>query len=105
MTTSELLGVAATVAGILMAVSPVLQVRRMLHTGSSRDYSLLYPTMLCVGFVLWLAYGWSLGNLPMIISNLFSLGFMLITIGVAIALRRGPGKPRDAAGEVAPPGA
>jgi uncharacterized protein with PQ loop repeat len=103
-----MLGVAAGMAGILMAISPVLQIRRMLSTGSSRDFSLLYPTLLCVGFILWLAYGWALGNPPMIVSNAFSLTFMLITIGVAIALRRGPGK-AGRAGEVAtepvpPPG-
>ena len=90
MTTTELLGVAATLAGILMAVSPALQIRRMRKTGSSRDYSLLYASLLCVGFVLWLAYGWALGNPALIVSNLASLSFMILTIGVALTLRRGP---------------
>jgi hypothetical protein len=41
-----------------------------------------------VGFVLWLAYGVALWNLPMMISNTASLTFMLITIGVALYFRR-----------------
>ena len=88
MTTTDALGTAALIAGILMALSPTLQVRRMLQTHSSRDYSLGYPTLLCVGFVFWLAYGLALVNWPMILSNIASLAFMLSTIGVALYFRR-----------------
>jgi MtN3 and saliva related transmembrane protein len=88
MTTTETLGIAALVAGILMALSPTLQVRRMLQTRSSRDYSLGYPSLLCAGFVFWLAYGISLVNWPMILSNIASLAFMLSTIVVALYFRR-----------------
>ena len=84
MTLSDALGTAALAAGLLMAVSPALQVRRMLPTRSSRDYSLGYPALLAVGFVLWLAYGISIWNPPMMISNVASLTFMLLTIGVAL---------------------
>ena len=107
MTTTELLGVMATLAGILMAVSPVLQIRRMRKTGSSRDFSLLYATMLCIGFVLWLAYGWALGNPALLVSNLASLSFMILTIGVALTLRRArrPDATETAPIENAPPNA
>ena len=88
MNATDLLGTAALIAGLLMAVSPALQVRRMMQTRSSRDFSIGYPTLLSVGFVLWLAYGIALGNLPMMISNTASLTFMLITIGVALYFRR-----------------
>jgi MtN3 and saliva related transmembrane protein len=88
-TTTDVLGTAALIAGVLMALSPTLQVRRMLQTHSSRDYSLGYPALLCVGFVFWLAYGLSLVNWPMILSNLASLAFMISTIGVALYFRRG----------------
>ncbi len=88
MTTTDALGTAALIAGILMALSPTLQVRRMLQTGSSRDYSLGYPSLLCIGFLFWLAYGLSLVNWPMILSNIASLAFMLSTIGVALYFRR-----------------
>jgi MtN3 and saliva related transmembrane protein len=86
--TTDVLGTAALIAGLLMAVSPALQVRRMMQTRSSRDFSIGYPTLLSIGFVLWLAYGIALWNLPMMISNSASLTFMLITIGVALYFRR-----------------
>jgi MtN3 and saliva related transmembrane protein len=88
MTASDVLGTAALVAGLLMAISPALQIRRMLQTRSSRDYSLGYPALLSVGFVLWLAYGISIWNPPMMISNVASLSFMLLTISVALRFRR-----------------
>lgn len=94
MTTPEILAVAATTAGILMAMAPILQIRRMLHTRSSRDVSLLYLSMLEAGFVLWLAYGWSIGNMALILSNLASFSFMTVTILFAIRFRRGKGAER-----------
>jgi len=87
MTIPDALGTAALFAGLLMAVSPALQVRRMLQTRSSRDFSIGYPVLLSVGFVLWLAYGISIENPPMMISNTASLVFMSLTIAVALRLR------------------
>lgn len=89
MTTLELLATVATIAGVLMAISPVLQVRRMFRTRSSNDVSLLYLSMLCVGFIAWLAYGLALANPAMIISNTASLVFMSATILIALSFRRG----------------
>lgn len=100
MTTPEILAIAATIAGVLMAAAPFLQIRRMLHTRSSRDVSLLYLSLLEVGFVLWLAYGWAIGNPAMIISNIASLGFMTVTIGAALVFRRGKGRDAQAADRV-----
>jgi MtN3 and saliva related transmembrane protein len=91
MTTTDFLGTVALLAGLLMAASPLLQVRRMLQTRSSRDYSLGYPTLLAAGFVAWLAYGISLGNIPLMLSNTVSLAFMVTTIGVALRFRRRTG--------------
>ncbi len=100
MNTVGILAVTATVAGLLMAVSPILQVRRMFRTRSSNDVSLLYLSMLCSGFIAWLAYGWALGNAAMIIANTASLVFMLFTISVALRFRRAGAK-RAAAGAAA----
>ncbi len=88
MTVTDALAVGATMAGLVMAVAPTLQIRRMLRTGSSRDVSLGYLSLLCVGFVLWFAYGVALGNAAMMISNTASLTFMSLTIAVALAVRR-----------------
>ncbi len=94
MTTPDILAVIATLAGVLMALSPTLQIRRMFHTRSSRDVSLLYLSMLDLGFVAWIAYGWAIGNPALILSNSASLTFMTVTILVALRFRRGGGADR-----------
>lgn len=100
MDTLTVLATLATIAGVLMAASPILQIRRMRRTRSSNDVSMLYLTMLAGGFIVWLAYGIGLQNWAMMISNTASLVFMVITILVALAYRRGGAK-RAAAGEAA----
>ncbi len=107
MTTPDLLAVIATLAGILMALAPTLQIRRMFHTRSSRDVSLLYLSLLDLGFVAWISYGWAIGNPALVLSNAASLTFMTVTILVAIRFRRGKGsdRPRTApVAETADPG-
>ena len=84
-----------------MALAPSLQIRRMLQTRSSRDVSLGYLALLGAGFVIWLAYGLSIGNWPLIMSNVASLTFMTITILVALSFRRR----RVGAGSPSPSGA
>lgn len=88
MPVADVLAVAATAWGLVMAVSPMLQIRRMRQTRSSRDVSLPYLSVLCVGFVLWISYGASIGNAALVISNTASLSVMLVTIGYAYRLRR-----------------
>jgi MtN3 and saliva related transmembrane protein len=87
-TTPEILAVVATLAGFAMALSPTLQIRRMRRTRSSRDVSLLYLSMLDLGFVAWISYGWSIGNWALILSNTASLTIMTATILVALRFRR-----------------
>jgi MtN3 and saliva related transmembrane protein len=88
-TTSDLLAVGATMAGLAMALSPVLQIRRMRRTRSSNDVSLLYLSLLDIGFVLWIAYGVSISNWVVAGTNSASLTVMTITILVALRFRRG----------------
>src|SRR5262249_20739343 len=63
------LAAAAAAWGVLMGVSPVLQIRRMLRQRSSRDVSIGYFAVLLVGFVLWLSYGIAARNLALIVPN------------------------------------
>ena len=85
---TEFLAVAATVWGIAMAASPLLQIRRMRRTGSSSDLSISYMAVLVFGFALWLAYGWTIGNAALIVSNTAAFVFGVITIAVAWQMRR-----------------
>jgi MtN3 and saliva related transmembrane protein len=93
----DALGLTAAVWGILMAVSPILQIRRMLDRHSSADVSLGYLSVLQVGFLLWMSYGIALGNPALVVSNGVAMTVGVGTISVAWALRRG----RPAVGEPA----
>lgn len=82
------LSVAASSWGVLMGVSPVLQIRRMLRERSSRDVSLGYFMILLTGFLLWIAYGIAAGNMVLVIPNSVALLAGIAVLTVAIRLRR-----------------
>ena len=80
---TDALAVTAATYGVLMAIAPLLQIRRMLETRSSADVSLGYLWVLEIGFGLWMAYGISLANLAIVIPNSVALTVGLATILVA----------------------
>jgi len=96
-TTTDFLAVGATIAGLAMAFSPILQIRRMRRTRSSNDVSLLYLGLLCAGFVVWVAYGVAIPNWVLVGTNSASLAFMVFTILVALRYRRGSSRRAAAA--------
>jgi uncharacterized protein with PQ loop repeat len=79
------LGVAAAFWGILMGISPALQIRKMLQHRSSRDVSVAYFWVLLVGFVLWIAYGISIENWYLVVPN--AVAFTVCATTIAVALR------------------
>lgn len=84
---SDTLAVIAATWGVLMAASPVLQIRRMQTTRSSADLSLSYLVVLLIGFALWLSYGLSIGNAAIILPNVVALVIGLATVLVALRFR------------------
>ena len=80
---TDALAVTAATYGVLMAIAPLLQIRRMLETRSSADVSLGYLWVIEIGFGLWMAYGISLPNLAIVIPNTVALTVGLATILVA----------------------
>lgn len=86
---TDMLALVAASWGILMALSPILQIRRMLERRSSADVSLAYLAVLQVGFVLWLGYGLALGNPALFVPNGVALCVGLLTIGMAWTFRNG----------------
>jgi len=84
---TDALGAMAASWGVLMAISPTLQVRRMLQRRSSADVSIAYLTVLQVGFTLWIAYGIALGNAALIVPNTVAFGIGVITLVVALRYR------------------
>lgn len=87
------LAFAASAWGVLMGVSPLLQIRRMLRERSSRDVSLGYFAVLLAGFLLWIAYGLAAANLVLIVPNSVALIVGITLVLVALRLRR-PGTAR-----------
>ena len=82
---TDALGIAAAAWGVLMAISPLLQIRRILERRSSADVSIAYLAVLQIGFTLWVGYGWSLGNLAIVVPN--SVAFLVGVGTILIALR------------------
>jgi MtN3 and saliva related transmembrane protein len=88
--TETVLAVAAAVWGLAMGLSPLLQVRRMRETRSSRDVSVPYFLVLNVGFLLWFAYGVASSNLTVALPNIVAFSIGTVTIVIALRLRRDP---------------
>jgi MtN3 and saliva related transmembrane protein len=81
------LAVAAAAWGVLMGISPLLQIRRMLRQRSSRDVSVGYFWVLLVGFGLWISYGIAARNLALIVPNTVAMIIGAATIAIAVRLR------------------
>jgi len=81
------LAAAAATWGVAMALAPLLQIRTMRAHRSSHGVSVGYLRVLLVGFVLWLAYGLSLGNAALIVSNVVATVVCVATIAVALRYR------------------
>ena len=84
---TDALAVVAASWGVLMALSPTLQVRRMLARRSSADVSIAYLAVLQVGFGLWVVYGWTIGNWALMVPNAVASLIGVITIAVALRYR------------------
>jgi uncharacterized protein with PQ loop repeat len=87
----ELLAVSSAAWGVLMALSPILQVRRIVSRRSSADISVGSLAVLQVGFALWLAYGITIGNAVLVVPNAMALIIGFVTIGVTWWFRQASG--------------
>lgn len=97
----SVLAATASAWGVLMGISPVLQIRRMLRERSSREVSLGYFSILLAGFLLWISYGIAAGNMWLVVPNSIALLVGLSLVAVALRLRRsspfGPSRGRRVA--------
>jgi len=84
----SVLAATASAWGVLMGLSPVLQIRRMLRERSSREVSLGYFSILLAGFLLWISYGIAAGNMWLVVPNSIALLVGFTLVAVALRLRR-----------------
>jgi uncharacterized protein with PQ loop repeat len=85
--TTTALALVASSWGIAMAMSPLLQIRKILEHRSSRGVSVSYQTVLLVGFALWFTYGIALDNWALIAPNAIAFVVSAITIVVVRRFR------------------
>jgi uncharacterized protein with PQ loop repeat len=78
------------VYGVAAALSVLLQARQMHARGDSCDVSARFLAAYAGGYAIWLLYGLSLQNVPIIAVDALGLVCAAITLGVALRLR---GKP------------
>ena len=84
---STTLGIVAGSWAVLMGLSPVLQIREILRRRSSAGISIGYFAVLLVGFALWISYGVSRHDVPLIVPNCVALVVTASTIAIARAYR------------------
>ena len=84
---SQLLGTAAAAYGVLAALAVLLQARQMLARRTSCDVSGRFFACYAGGYALWLAYGLSSGNVPLIVVDAAGLLCGGLTLAVALSLR------------------
>jgi MtN3 and saliva related transmembrane protein len=82
-----LLAVIATAYGLLGAGSSLLEAARLLRSGSAEEISLAFLGLLLGGYLVWLLYGISTGDQPLIITDAVGLTTGTITLSVAVRLR------------------
>ena len=87
MTISAVMGGAAMVYGVGGALSVLLQARQMLARGASCDVSARFLGTYVGGYAIWLMYGFSLGNLPIISVHALGLVCGVVTLAIALRLR------------------
>ena len=84
---THFLGTVATAYGVLAALKSLLQTRQMLARRSSGDVSALFLASYAGGYGIWLAYGLSSGNVPLIVVDAVGLLCGGLTLAVALSLR------------------
>ena len=81
-------GVIGGVAGFLTSIAILPQIIKTWRTRHARDLSLWQQIIVMAGLVLWLAYGLMLGDLPLIVSNAFTLFCYALLLTMKIVFDR-----------------
>jgi hypothetical protein len=87
MTASTLIGTAATLYGFGASWAILLQARQLRERGTSCDVSARFLATYVGGYAIWLAYGLTIGSMPIILVHAVGLVCGALTLCVALALR------------------
>ena len=72
------------VAGILTSIASIPQVIKTLKSRHVRDISVWQPLLLAFGVGLWMAYGFLINDLPLILANITPLICNIVLTGMKI---------------------
>jgi len=86
-TSTQLLSLVATGYGVLAALAALLQMRQMLRRRTSCDVSARFFATYTGGYAIWLLYGLSAGDVPLIVVDAAGLLCGGVTLAVALSLR------------------
>jgi hypothetical protein len=84
---SQILGLAATGYGVFAALTALLQTRQMLRRRASCDISARPFAAYTGGYAIWLLYGLSVGDVPLIVVDVAGMVCGGMTLAVALSLR------------------
>ena len=79
---------AGFLAGVLTSGAAIPQVVKTYRTKHARDLSMWQLVLLTLGMLLWLIYGISLNNLPLILANAFSIVCYTALIAMKLSYAR-----------------
>jgi uncharacterized protein with PQ loop repeat len=81
------LAAVAMLYGVAAALSALLQARQMLARGGSCDVSARFLATYVGGYAIWLLYGLSLRNVPIVVVDALGLVCGAVTLAIALRLR------------------
>jgi uncharacterized protein with PQ loop repeat len=84
---TQLLSLTATGYGVVAALAALLQMRQMLRRRTSCDVSARFFATYTGGYAIWLLYGLSAGDVPLIVVDTAGLVCGGLTLAVALSLR------------------
>ena len=87
---TDQLALIAAVYGVISSLSPMLQIVRMRRAGSSDSLSRSYVMIGAGGYLIWFAYGLSLGNMPLIVCDAIGAAMQLTVLWWAYRLDERP---------------
>jgi uncharacterized protein with PQ loop repeat len=87
MSAAAVLGLAAGGWGILMGLSPALQIKRIIERRHSDDVSMPFLAIIAIGTALWTSYGVAVGDPVIIIGNFFGVVGNLTALAVVYRYR------------------
>jgi len=75
-------------AGILTALSLIPQAVKLIKEKKSQDISIFYLVVLLAGLFMWIWYGWLKNDLPILITNIFSVFINVVIIFLGLKYKK-----------------